>query len=246
MIPTLQLAQWGRASAVGAVPATDPHFANVSLLLHMDGSNGSTTITDNSPSPQTLTANGNAQISTAQSVFGGACLALDGSGDYVSCPAFAGIQFGSGNFTVEFRFRTTVINQRAVIFGQGNSAGSNSSGSVMIELTAGNLIEASGFSGSSQVAICTGTTSIAAGVWYAGCYERSGNDFRLMINGTVEDSANVSTTLNTSTNALGIGRFGEFTSSLYVTGFIDEMRVTKGVARYGGNYTLAASAFPNS
>jgi hypothetical protein len=59
----------------------DRNFSNVSLLLHGDGTNGSTTIIDSSPSPKTVTAVGNAQISTAQSKFGGASLLFDGSGD---------------------------------------------------------------------------------------------------------------------------------------------------------------------
>ena len=56
----------------------DPLFNNVSLLLHGDGTNGFTTITDSSPTPKTVTAVGNAQISTAQSKFGGAVLRLMG------------------------------------------------------------------------------------------------------------------------------------------------------------------------
>jgi hypothetical protein len=62
----------------------DPVFNNVSLLLHGNGTNGSTTITDNSPTPKTVTAVGNAQISTAQSKFGGASIAFDGTGDYLT------------------------------------------------------------------------------------------------------------------------------------------------------------------
>jgi hypothetical protein len=56
----------------------DLNRSNVSLLLHGNGTNGSTTITDNSPSPKTVTAVGNAQISTAQSKYGGGSIAFDG------------------------------------------------------------------------------------------------------------------------------------------------------------------------
>jgi hypothetical protein len=56
------------------VPVDLQGFGSVSLLLHGNGTNGSTTITDNSPSPKTVTAVGNAQISTAQSKFGGASM----------------------------------------------------------------------------------------------------------------------------------------------------------------------------
>ena len=65
---------------------TDPYRSQVSLLLHGDGANGSTTIVDSSPSPKTVTAVGNAQISTTQSKFGGSSLAFDGAGDYLEAP----------------------------------------------------------------------------------------------------------------------------------------------------------------
>ena len=56
--------------------AGDPHFANVSLLLHMNGSNGSTSFVDSGPLQKTVTAHGGAQVSTSQSKFGGGSLSL--------------------------------------------------------------------------------------------------------------------------------------------------------------------------
>ena len=85
------------ASAASGGGATDPYFSNVSLLLHGDGTNGSTTIIDSSPLPKTVTAFGNAQISTAQSKFGGSSIAFDGTGDSLTIPA---ITF-AGDFTLE-------------------------------------------------------------------------------------------------------------------------------------------------
>ena len=88
-------------------PNTDPNFANVSLLLHGNDTNGSTTITDSSPSPKTVTAVGNAQISTAQSKFGGASIAFDGNGDWCQIANNVAFKFGSGNFTIEYWFYPT-------------------------------------------------------------------------------------------------------------------------------------------
>jgi hypothetical protein len=85
----------------------DPVFNNVSLLLHGNGTNGSTTITDNSPSPKTVTAVGNAQISTAQSKFGGASIAFDGSGDYLTVLNSSQFNFGVDDFTIEAWFYRT-------------------------------------------------------------------------------------------------------------------------------------------
>ncbi len=78
-----------------AAPALLPSSSLTSLLL-MDGTNGSTTFTDSKGT--TWTANGNAQISTAQSVFGGASGLFDGSGDYVSAAYASAIDLLPGSF----------------------------------------------------------------------------------------------------------------------------------------------------
>jgi hypothetical protein len=80
---------------------TDPYRSQVSLLLHGDGTNGSTTIVDSSPSPKTVTAVGDAQISTAQSKFGGASIAFDGNGDYLDASSSNQYAIGTEDFTVE-------------------------------------------------------------------------------------------------------------------------------------------------
>ena len=60
----------------------EQYFDNVELLLHLNGSNGSTTFTDSSSNGLTVTRGGNVTISTAQAKFGGASAVFDGSGDY--------------------------------------------------------------------------------------------------------------------------------------------------------------------
>src|SRR3990167_9675179 len=75
------------------------------LLLHCDGVDAATSFPDVSASAHTVTANGNAQVDTAQSKFGGASLIVDGTGDYLSVPDHADWDFGTGDFTVDFWFR---------------------------------------------------------------------------------------------------------------------------------------------
>jgi len=56
------------------------------LLLHCNGTDAATSFPDSSPSNHTVTANGNAQVDTAQSKWGGASALFDGTGDYLSIP----------------------------------------------------------------------------------------------------------------------------------------------------------------
>ena len=76
------------------------------LMLHGNGTDGSTTFTDSSlTTPHTPVAVGNAQIDTAQSKFGGASIYFDGSGDALTIPNDGDFTFGSDDLTVDFWVR---------------------------------------------------------------------------------------------------------------------------------------------
>jgi hypothetical protein len=60
----------------------DVYYPQTSLLMHFNGTNGSTTMTDSSKNNYSFTATNGAAISTAQSKFGGASVFLDGTNDY--------------------------------------------------------------------------------------------------------------------------------------------------------------------
>ena len=86
--------------------AGDPLWYYKVLGLHCDGTNGSTTFTD--VKGKTVTANGNAQISTAQypALTGKTSSAyFDGNGDYLSIPDSADWDFGTGDFAIRMRVR---------------------------------------------------------------------------------------------------------------------------------------------
>ena len=102
IVPTYKLAAAAGSYAIagGTVSmakgtATDPYFANVSLLLNGDS------FTDLSSNALTVTPQGNAAIVSGQGPFGGPAMAFDGDGDYLSTGASAGFAFGTGDFTIE-------------------------------------------------------------------------------------------------------------------------------------------------
>lgn len=76
------------------------------LLLHMDGTDGSTTFTDSGANGYTITAHGDAQIDTAQSKFGGASGLFDGTGDRLST-TMASWNPGTDVFTIDVWYRMT-------------------------------------------------------------------------------------------------------------------------------------------
>ncbi len=74
--------------------------ATANLLLHLDGTNASTTITDSSASAHTFAVSGNAQLSTAQKKFGSASLLCDGTTDYLTGDGSSAFAFGTGAYTI--------------------------------------------------------------------------------------------------------------------------------------------------
>ena len=169
----------------------DQVFNNVSLLLHGDGTNGSTTITDSSLTPKTVTAVGNAQISTAQSKFGGASIAFDGTGDYLTVPDNADFEFGSGNFTIEGWIYSTAGTDtfRAIITKSNRNSGSGA-GSFVVQISNTNKLQMlfdkdSGLpdSGDNNWDVdAQGTTTVALNIWHHIAIVRSGNVFTAFLN----------------------------------------------------------------
>ena len=229
--------------AAAAAP-TDPHFSNVSLLLHGDGANNSTTFVDSSPSPKTVTAFGNAQISTAQSKFGGASLAFDGNGDYLALGDVSSQLVLGGDFTIElFVWFNSLSGFQSICQSIWNSGGFF----LFHHLDHPNKVSFYVNNFSSGVPILVQSSSMATNTFYHVAVTRAGNTFKLFINGVLESSA--TSTLATITRPVefvGIYSDGFSSVSFGLNGYLDEIRITKGVARYVANFTPPTAPFPDA
>ena len=210
-------------------------------LLHMDGSDGSTTFTDESG--KTWTANGNAQIDTAQSKFGGASGLFDGSGDWLHTSDSEDFNVGSGNFTIDFWLRRNVTGVQQYIAGQNDSSASASSFSFVFYTVVADKIRFQVYSGGTAYNIESTATISDTTTWHHVAGVRDGNVLRLFIDGTQEGTVSVTgVTVNNSTNQISIGRTGEYNGG-YLNGWIDEFRFSKGIARWTANFTPPTSAY---
>ena len=239
----------GQAATLTLPPPTDPYASSVVLLLHMDGANNSTTFADSSLSARTLTALGNAKISTAQSKFGGASGLFDGSGDYLSISDSSDFDFGSGDFTIEcwfYRPSNTFVNFQDILT-QRNQDSSNYAFSFYIrpqDNTIAFRYSTSG-NGSTGTVGANNNFTITNSVWHHFAITRSSGTFRLFVNGTVVTTSTPATnpTFFNSTAAITVGAAANGTQS--INGYLDDVRVTKGVARYTADFTPPTAAFPN-
>lgn len=194
----------------------DPHFANVVSLLHFDGANGSSTITDQIAG-RTWTSTGTALISTTQSVFGGSSLELTSTGqNRIDC-SDAAFNFGTGDYTIEIRFRPDANSRAAFSF--GNRLVYTSPGG-WTYFNGGNSIIGSAVTVNTFVEICL---TRASGVT------------RVFINGT-QSGGNYAGDSGVAINP-GNMRIGYFNAGNPSGRYYDEFRVTAAVARHVSNYT---------
>ena len=221
------------------VPVDLQGFGSVSLLLHGNGTNGSTTITDSSLNPKTVTAIGNTQISTAQSKFGGASILLDGSGDYASASYNQLNDIGNGNWTIEAWIYplTTAAGERGIV---SLSTLSALSGIVLRQAGANLQFWVNGY----QTNIVTSTSTVSANLWSHIALVRNGSTNTVFINGSSAGSNSVDPVYGTNTT-LAVGRTYTNLDAEYFNGYIDDLRITKGVARYTSNFTPPTAPFPD-
>lgn len=213
--------------------------SDVGLLLHMDGSSGSTAFTDSSQFGLVNTPFGSGtQVSASTKKFGTGSASFNGSGG-MSFPMTAGgpIDVSQGDWTIEFWINpTTESTNGIVVFALGNAA----STLLEVEYNTGlnNVVTVynTGASGSSA------TNSIPFNVWTAVAIVMHNDIVTIYINGTASGTPATRTRPAAFTTALTLGLFSGDANPF--VGFIDEFRLTLS-ALYTSNYTPATVAFQN-
>jgi hypothetical protein len=178
---------------------------------------------------------GNAQVSTSIVKYGTGSMAFDGTGDYLLAPSTPNFAFNAGEFTVEMWLYPTAS------FGSGgvNIVGVNSSGGGLF--VGGTNKIAWNLFGTGDLVAFSNFTSSYNNVWTHVAYTRSGSTGRLFINGVLQATGTDSTNYTVTSNfAIGAA----YNGNQPYTGYIDDLRVTKGVARYISNFTPPPARMP--
>ena len=213
----------------GATPSTSPTSGQVSLLCNF--TNGG--IFDNTKK-NVLTTAGNARVSTSVVKYGTGAMYFDGTGDYLKIPSSSNFAFGTGDFTVEFWMYPTANVPWLSLCGTQPAAITDSRG---WNITVTN--------GSPEIAFWSDAKFIPAAItlnqWNYVSVTRSGTTLRMFINGTIANST--TNNQNFTFDQLGVGCTGVGIQPF--NGYIDDLRITKGVARYTSAFTPPTRAFPN-
>ena len=215
----------------------DVYFPQTKLLLPFDGANAATTTSDLSNRNGTVSFLGNASLSTAQSKFGGSSMYFDGAGDYLRViDTYWNSALSSGDFTMECWARFNVDQYIALMSNRGGNDGfaivRAASGQIYLYFRTGTWVYMNYYGGT--------RTTVTENVWYHIAFTRSGDTWRLFLNGTVEDTLTSSSNMtNGSSGSLDIGQANGLGP---MAGWIDDLRITVGVARYTSNFTPPTTA----
>ena len=224
-------------------PSTVPLTASstyTSLLLANPGYNDLSTFNQNISTTQwtgsmTGTVAQSSQVSPTQYKFGtqSSYYVLNG---YQTVTSSTSLLLGTGDFTIECWVYRSVAGVLHSLLGKGS--GSSTGWALQIN-SSNQLIWVSGTS-----SIKTSTTTIAATTWTYVAITRSGTTGYMFINGTIEGTGYTDSGNYNQTNNLYIGTDRSNTNGL--TGYLDDIRITKGVCRYTATFAAPTTAFPTS
>jgi hypothetical protein len=185
---------------------------------------------------------GNAQISTTQSKWGGSSIAFDGTDDRLTNNNYVNqnLVMGTGDFTIEGWFYTASPATNRGLFQISTTAGG---------LEAGNTNNIAVYCSSSVLGVYyndtfkAGTTSISSSTWTHFALVRNSGTTKLYVNGTADSGfGSNADTRNYTGGYIVVG--GYFSTSFLWNGYIDDLRITKGYARYTANFTAPTAPFP--
>lgn len=222
--------------------ANDPYWNSVVLACHFDGANDSVVFTDEKG--HAITVSGNARLTTTSPKFGATCATFDGAGDYVSLADSADMEFGAGDFTIEFWMKTTQSLQYACPIGRDTGSFAAGAWAVLLNATAGQ-IQFWNASYSTSAALLSPATApgVNNGAWHHVAVVRNGAAFALYVDGTSRATATWTGTIADVALGINIGRDPGYSRDF--NGQLDDLRITKGVARYTSDFSVPTEAFPN-
>ncbi|KKR47497.1 MAG: Cell wall surface anchor family protein [Parcubacteria group bacterium GW2011_GWC2_40_31] len=209
------------------------------LLLHANGSNGSTSFIDSEMTPKTVTANGAAQISTSQSKFGNSSVLFNNSvSSYVSLNDSNDWYFDS-DFTIDFwiRWNGTPSEIQSIM---GTSQGGGLQPKWFMHNQVGTGFIFRYVNGTEK--IITWNWVPSGNTWYHVEIDRNGSNWYLFVNGSTVDSPKSQSTAMLNVNAnLKIGADGEGFRAF--GGWLDEVRISKGIARHISNFAVPSKPY---
>jgi len=205
-------------------------------LLHLDGADSSTVIVDESG--KSWATIGNAQIDTAESKFGGSSLLLDGTGDYIATGNSSDFDFGTGDWSIDCWIQRNGTKSYPGIITFGLAATNQ------FNIRLGNSTNIVNVAWNNAIKLVC-NTAIADLTWTHILVERAGDFILVFVDGVLDGSVSCAgVTFNSSGIGVEIGRGSLGENVYYWKGWIDEVRISKGISRTGsGSITVPTGEY---
>lgn len=217
----------------------DPYYSSVVLLIHANGTNGSTSFPDNAPATHTMTVVGDAVVTTAQAKFGTGSLHAPTGGN-IRTGDSADFDFSTGDWTIEGWVYKNSLTGDSILLRKKNF-----SSVYAYDIAFSSALHAEGARGDGTTAYSlTAGSGFPLNQWVHVALTRNVNTMRLFQNGVLMASSVLAvgfTTLADNAGNLDVG--SSITPSL---AYYDDIRMTKGVARYTATFTPPAAQFLDS
>lgn len=215
--------------------ATDPDFDKVTLLLDMEGAAGSSSFIDRSSAANAISPVNGAVISSAITKHGSGSFSNNNQNRYLEISSTSSLSF-PGDFTIEVWFWAEAAQPSyPTVF----EIGQYTNGILFRPYHSGGGLWING----SNLGDFLNETLLPKQQWNHAAFVRSGTSFVCYLNGQVDKTATISSTINSGLQTSRIGS-STHTPGQHLNGYIDEVRVTKGLARYLAPFTPPADPFP--
>jgi concanavalin A-like lectin/glucanase superfamily protein len=212
------------------------------ILLHMDGANAGTSFPDAAKPSRAWTAGGTGVTSTVAQKFGSASLNCGAVTGWIDTPDDADFTLGAGDFTADCWFNVQGgAGTSRQLFGQVDSGNFVGNMSISAILLTTNSLRFNACQGTTLVSTF-GVATITAAGWHHFAAVRSGGTLMQFLDGVLENSVAISGSVNDSAFKFAVGRLGEVVVSGW-NGFIDEFRLSVGIARWTANFTPPAAPY---
>jgi hypothetical protein len=168
---------------------------------------------------------------------------FDGSGDYLTISDNTDFNFGNGDWTIEGWAYVSSINTY-MAFGPTNYSTTFD----YIVYDSGGQISFAWYPYSSSTGFITSASTYPLNSWFHWAVTRSGNTFRIFIDGSLDATGTNSSSLSHAANAVTIGRQTGIPARDF-SGYQSNIRVVKGTALYTSDFTPPTgplTAVPNT
>jgi len=209
---------------------------NTVMLLHFDGDDAATTFIDSATSGKSVTPVADAQVDTAQYKFASGSLLLDGTGDYLSIPDDADWVF-SGDFTIDGWVRWGAVPTTYTHLFSSSLKDTNGVSILFDDSTTIRALFGNAAGDGWQFNVTAAITEMTTGAWYHFAYVRSGTTVKVYWQGTAVITQTGISNTPAHTGIFAIGAGYDTTPSRFLNGWIDEFRVSNGIARWTDNFT---------